>query len=104
MRVIVTGGDGYLGWPQAMYLSKRGYEVCVVDNFSRRLWDLEGGTESLIPICTLINRVAASRETAGKNIQFAFGGLTVYAFTSGVDRDFKLDSRVHVIEQRSSPL
>ena len=54
MRVIVTGGDGYLGWPQAMYLSKRGYEVCVVDNFSRRLWDLEGGTESLIPI-----RVAA---------------------------------------------
>ncbi len=43
MRVIVSGGDGYLGWPQAMYLSKRGYEVCVVDNFSRREWDLEGG-------------------------------------------------------------
>ena len=62
MRVIVTGGDGYLGWPQAMYLSKRGYDVCVVDNFSRRLWDLEGGTESLIPIAPLHDRVAAWRE------------------------------------------
>ena len=67
MRVIVTGGDGYLGWPQAMYLSKRGYEVCVVDNFCRRLWDLECGTESLIPICPLHDRVAAWRETSGKN-------------------------------------
>ena len=62
MRVIVTGGDGYLGWPQAMYLSKRGYEVCVVDNFNRRLWDLECGTDSLIPIFSLQERVAAWRE------------------------------------------
>ncbi|HZC45774.1 MAG TPA: NAD-dependent epimerase/dehydratase family protein [Candidatus Acidoferrum sp.] len=103
MRVIVTGGDGYLGWPQAMYLSKRGYEVCVVDNFSRRLWDLEGGTESLIPICSLHERVAAWRETSGKNIQIAVGDLTDYAFISGVVRDFKPDAIVHYGEQRSAP-
>jgi UDP-sulfoquinovose synthase len=103
MRVIVTGGDGYLGWPQAMYLSKRGYEVCVVDNFSRRLWDLEGGTESLIPIAPLHDRVAAWRETAGKAIQIAVGDLTDYAFISGVVRDFKPDAIVHYGEQRSAP-
>ena len=103
MRVIVTGGDGYLGWPQAMYLSKRGYEVCVVDNFSRRLWDLEGGTESLIPIAPLQDRVAAWRETSGKTIQTAVGDLTDYPFISGVVRDFKPDAIVHYGEQRSAP-
>jgi len=103
MRVIVTGGDGYLGWPQAMYLSKRGYEVCVVDNFCRRLWDLEGGTESLIPIASLHDRVAAWRETSGKSIQIAVGDLTDYAFISGVVRDFKPDAIVHYGEQRSAP-
>jgi UDP-sulfoquinovose synthase len=103
MRVIVTGGDGYLGWPQAMYLSKRGYDVCVVDNFSRRLWDLEGGTESLIPIAPLHDRVAAWRETSGKSIQIAVGDLTDYAFISGVVRDYKPDAIVHYGEQRSAP-
>jgi UDP-sulfoquinovose synthase len=103
MRVIVTGGDGYLGWPQAMYLSKRGYEVCVVDNFSRRLWDLEGGTESLIPIASLHDRIAAWRETAGKAIQIAVGDLTDHPFISGVVRDFKPDAIVHYGEQRSAP-
>ena len=103
MRVIVTGGDGYLGWPQAMYLSKRGYDVCVVDNFSRRLWDLEGGTESLIPIASLHDRIAAWRETAGKAIQIAVGDLTDHPFISGVVRDFKPDAIVHYGEQRSAP-
>ncbi|MGA6974625.1 MAG: NAD-dependent epimerase/dehydratase family protein [Candidatus Binatus sp.] len=103
MRVIVTGGDGYLGWPQAMYLSKRGYEVCVVDNFSRRLWDLEGGTESLIPIESLQDRVAAWRETSGKSIQIAVGDLTDHPFVSGIVRDFKPDAIVHYGEQRSAP-
>ncbi|HYK63922.1 MAG TPA: NAD-dependent epimerase/dehydratase family protein [Patescibacteria group bacterium] len=103
MRVIVTGGDGYLGWPQAMYLSKRGYEVCVVDNFCRRLWDLECGTESLVPICSLQERVAAWRETTGQTIQTAIGDLTDFAFISGVVRDFKPDAIVHYGEQRSAP-
>ncbi|HEV2170888.1 MAG TPA: NAD-dependent epimerase/dehydratase family protein [Candidatus Binatus sp.] len=103
MRVIVTGGDGYLGWPQAMYLSNRGYEVCVIDNFCRRLWDLECGTDSLIPICTLQERVAAWRDKTRKTIQTAIGDLTDFAFISGVVRDFKPDAIVHYGEQRSAP-
>ncbi len=27
MRVLILGGDGYLGWPTAMNLSKLGHEV-----------------------------------------------------------------------------
>ena len=32
MRIMVLGGDGYLGWPTAMYLSAHGHTVSVLDN------------------------------------------------------------------------
>ncbi len=103
MRVIVTGGDGYLGWPQAMYLSKQGHDVCVADNFSRRLWDLEGGTESLIPLHPLHERVSAWAELTGKAIQIEVGDVTDYDFISGVVERFEPDAIVHYGEQRSAP-
>ena len=36
MRVLILGGDGYLGWPTAMRFSSLGHEVHVVDNYLRR--------------------------------------------------------------------
>ena len=50
MRILVLGGDGYLGWPTAMYLTRRGHEVHVVDNYLRRRAHVEQGTDSLTPI------------------------------------------------------
>ena len=35
MRILVLGGDGYLGWPTALHLSRAGHEVGVADNFAR---------------------------------------------------------------------
>ena len=39
--VLVLGGDGYCGWPTALHLSQAGYGVCIVDNLSRRSWDVD---------------------------------------------------------------
>ncbi len=50
MRVLVLGGDGYLGWPTALHLSDRGHDVAVLDNFVRRRYDEELGVCSLVPI------------------------------------------------------
>ena len=36
MRILILGGDGYLGWPAAMRFSGRGHEVHVLDNGLRR--------------------------------------------------------------------
>src|SRR5438046_1315048 len=44
MRILVLGGDGYCGWPTALYLSRQGHQVAIADNFIRRLWDHELGT------------------------------------------------------------
>ena len=57
MRILVLGGDGYLGWPTALHLSRRGHDVGVVDNFARRQYDLEMGVDTLIPITSLQQRV-----------------------------------------------
>ena len=35
MKILILGGDGYLGWPTAMF-SKRKHQVIVVDNFIKR--------------------------------------------------------------------
>ena len=36
MKILILGGDGYLGWPTAMYLSKKGHAVTVLDNFVKK--------------------------------------------------------------------
>ena len=43
MKILVLGGDGYLGWPTALHLSEVGHEVAVADNFARRGYDNELG-------------------------------------------------------------
>lgn len=35
MKIIIFGGDGYLGWPTAMRLAKK-HRVFVVDNFCKK--------------------------------------------------------------------
>ena len=34
MKILIIGGDGYLGWPTAMHLSKK-YKIHLIDNFSK---------------------------------------------------------------------
>ena len=53
MRILILGGDGYLGWPTAMYLSAKGHQVSLADNFLRRRMHTERGTDSLTPIANL---------------------------------------------------
>ena len=47
-KVIVFGGDGFCGWPTALYLSDQGHDVTIVDNLSRRKIDIELGCEKSI--------------------------------------------------------
>ena len=48
MRVLILGGDGYLGWPTAMNFSAAGHEVLVVDNYLRRLTAQQTSSEALV--------------------------------------------------------
>ena len=76
MKILVLGGDGYLGWPTALHLSEAGHEVAVADNFVRRHYDNELGVESLVPIEPLQTRIAVWQELTGKKIGLYVGDLT----------------------------
>jgi UDP-sulfoquinovose synthase len=103
MRILVLGGDGYLGWPTALHLSNLGHDVAVNDNFARRGYDVEMGVESLIPIFTLEERIGAWSEISGKQIKSYVGDLCEADFVHQMVRDFHPETIVHFAEQRAAP-
>lgn len=103
MRILILGGDGYLGWPTAMHFSARGDEVVVVDNFAKRRWELEDGIEPLIPTPTLHRRVRRWKEVTGKTIALHVGDICNHRFVYKVFDDFKPEAIVHYGEQPSAP-
>jgi UDP-sulfoquinovose synthase len=103
VRVLIAGGDGFCGWPTALYLSARGHEVCIVDNFSRRGWDEELGSESLTEISDLDARIARWKEVGGEDIELAVGDLTDEDFVYETLEKFRPDALVHYAEQRAAP-
>src|SRR5581483_1006797 len=103
LRVLVLGGDGYLGWPTALHLSARGYEVWVVANFARRGYDHELGAESLVPIAPMKKRLARWAELSGREMPLFVGDLTDAPFVDATVAAFEPDAVVHFAEQRSAP-
>src|SRR3989449_4439926 len=75
MRILILGGDGYLGWPTAMRFSAAGHEVSVVDNFSRRRWHTQHSTDSLTPIGSLADPGEAGVPMGGKEIGTLVGAI-----------------------------
>ncbi len=103
MRVLILGGDGYLGWPTAMHFSAHNHEVHVVDNYMRRELHREKGSDSLVPISSLTDRAAAWLEVSGNEIGVTHGDLLDYDVVEGVFREFQPEAIVHYGEQPSAP-
>lgn len=103
MRILILGGDGYLGWPTAMHLSAEGHDVCVVDNYTRRNICREEDVESLFSVPNLHQRVKIWKEKSGNSIEVFIGDLTKWDFVSEVFRGFSPDTIVHYAEQPSAP-
>jgi UDP-sulfoquinovose synthase len=103
MRILVLGGDGYLGWPTAMHFSRRGHLVGVMDNFAKRRWETELNVEPLIPVSTLHDRIAAWREVTGQEIELFVGDLCNYGVVESVLNSFHPEAIVHYGEQPSAP-
>ena len=103
MKLAVLGGDGYCGWATALYLSKKGHSVAIVDSFARRLWDYELGVETLTPIRALPERLRTWQEHTGKIIELFVGDVTDYDFLATVIKDWRPDAVIHFAEQRSAP-
>jgi UDP-sulfoquinovose synthase len=104
MRILILGGDGYLGWPTAMRFSDGGHEVHVVDNYLRRRAHEEVGTDTLVPILgSLPERATAWKEISGKEIGVTEGDLVDWDLTTDLFKTFRPEAIVHYGEMPSAP-
>ena len=116
MHVLILGGDGYLGWPTAMYFSRLGHEVTVVDNYFRRNACTELDVGMLYAVPTLVERAKIWHQHTGREIKVVIGDLTDAEvmrslFSGRVDYAWALDQGftgipevvVHYAEQPSAP-
>jgi UDP-sulfoquinovose synthase len=103
MRVLILGGDGYLGWPTAMSFAAKGYEVCVVDNYLRRRIARETDSEPLIRTSDLEERAAIFQAVSGRRIEVVIGDCADYSLLLGLVKRIQPDTIVHYAEQPSAP-
>ena len=104
MRILILGGDGYLGWPTSMHFSRRGHEVHAVDNYLRRRAHAEAGTDSLTPIPeSLPARATAWRDVTGLEIGVTEGDLMDWDVLERVVGEFRPEAIVHYGEMPSAP-
>ena len=104
MRVLVLGGDGYLGWPTSMHLSAHGHEVMAVDNYLRRNLMLEQDAEALFPI----RRPAGAGRAVAGAVRRARSRCASATWANGtsstaVFAEFRPEAIVHYAEQPSAP-
>ncbi len=115
-HVLILGGDGYLGWPTAMYFSQRGYAVTVVDNYLRRNNCQDLDVRMLYEVPTLIQRARLWYKLTGKEIKVVIGdladaelmrsffnGRAVYDWFENPNFTSIPETVVHYAEQPSAP-
>jgi UDP-sulfoquinovose synthase len=104
VRILILGGDGYLGWPTSMRFARLGHEVHAVDNYLRRHAHAEAGTDSLTPIAaSLPERASAFRGVTGLEIGVSEGDLLDWDVVERIFRDFRPEAIVHYGEMPSAP-
>jgi UDP-sulfoquinovose synthase len=103
MRIMILGGDGYLGWPTAMAFRRAGHEVRAIDNYLRRKIAAATDSDALMPNPRLPERAAIFYRVCGSAIESVEGDCCDFDFIGGQVRDFAPDAIVHYAEQPSAP-
>jgi UDP-sulfoquinovose synthase len=103
MSVLILGVDGYFGWPTAMYLSRKGHEATVVDNYFRRRACTKLNCEPLLAVPNLHQRTELWRAVSGYPVEVCIGDVCDYQFLSRVFREFGPEGPVRCAEQPSAP-
>ncbi|MGD8335052.1 MAG: NAD-dependent epimerase/dehydratase family protein [Desulfobacterales bacterium] len=103
MRVLILGGDGYLGWPTAMHLSTQGHKVAVADNYLRRRLCREEKVDFLYAVPDLNERAVLWQSVSGHETAVHIGDLSEWDFIAQVFEKFEPEVIVHYAEQPAAP-
>jgi UDP-sulfoquinovose synthase len=103
MRVLILGGDGYLGWPTAMSLAAKGHNVVTLDNYFRRLAAIETHSNPLFRTPDLTERADLFEAESGHRITAHVADCTDYHQLSEIVKATSPEAIVHYAEQPSAP-
>lgn len=103
MRVLILGGDGYLGWPTAMDFAAAGHEVTVIDNYLRRQIAEATNSDPLMITPNLTERCSIFEALTGKPIKSIIGDLSDPDVMFEAVRATEPEAVVHFAEQPSAP-
>jgi nucleoside-diphosphate-sugar epimerase len=102
-NILILGIDGYIGFPLAIHLLKKGYNVSGVDNYSRRERVDEVDSDSLTPIAYVHERKSTLESYSN------FGSWTHYDLHSDhfyvrkMLETIQPDAIIHLAEMPSAP-
>jgi UDP-sulfoquinovose synthase len=103
MRILILGGDGYLGWPTAMNFAAKDHEILVIDNYLRRRLAAETDSLPLVRYDELPARCDRFAALTGKRIAHRIlDGSDGEALAHAV-AEFAPDTVIHYAEQPSAP-
>ena len=103
MRILILGGDGYLGWPTAMMFAGLGHDVTVVDNYLRRTMAVETDSGPLFATPALQERARIFEERSGKTVRVVIADCADAGAMDKVFSSMKPEAVVHYAEQPSAP-
>ena len=105
MRILILGIDGYIGWPLALNLLKKGHEVSGIDNYSRRDRVIEIGSDSLTPIASYEKRkyILEQYKNFKKLSGLALDDSMAYSVLKNILQEAQFDTIIHLAEQPSAP-
>ncbi len=103
MRILILGGDGYLGWPSAMSFAAKSHDVLVLDNYSRRNIARETCSEALFPNPNLHDRAQLFQKLTGKQISVIITDCRNFNQLNKIFAKFKPEAVIHYAEQPSAP-
>lgn len=105
MKILLTGIDGYLGWPLSLALSKnyKNSQIIGIDNLSRRNWTRQCKGVSAIPIQSIKTRLKTAKKLGFRNIKFIKGDLVKPEFVQKLFKKYKFDIIFHLAAQPSAP-
>ena len=103
MTVLVTGADGYIGWPTALRIADRTHQrVILTDNFARRRWVQQSGGVSATDIVGMDERLTAAKDSLSlSNLSFVEGDLVDREFVAELLNVHEPQTVVHAAAQPS---
>ena len=103
MRILILGGDGYLGWPTSMHFANKGHKVLTIDNLSKKKIADEYGIEPLNRVKSFNKRIKLWNSNQKNKIENLVFDLLNYKTICETLKNFKPDTIIHYAEQPSAP-